>query len=66
VPRRICWPQSKYIKPGQKVTILDGPFEKINAIFSEAKDERRSILLLSLLGKTHRVVVSNENLQLLA
>lgn len=58
--------QSTSIKRGQKVMILDGPFAAIDAIFSESKDELRSILLLSLLGKTHKVVVSNENLQLVA
>jgi transcriptional antiterminator RfaH len=58
--------QSALIKAGQKVTILEGPFAAIDAIFSEPKDERRSVLLLSLLGKTHKVVVSNKNLQLVA
>jgi len=58
--------QSTSIKQGQKVMILDGPFAAIDAIFSESKDNRRSILLLSLLGKIHKVVVSNENVQLVA
>jgi transcriptional antiterminator RfaH len=56
--------QSALVKAGQKVTILEGPFAAIDAIFSEPKDERRSVLLLSLLGKTHKVVVPNKNLQL--
>lgn len=58
--------QSNAIRPGQKVKILDGPFAAVDAIFNGSKGENRSILLLSLLGKTHRVVVSNENMQLVA
>lgn len=58
--------KSKFLKPGQAVKILDGPFAAIDAIFSDAKDDLRSILLLSLLGKTHKVIVSNANLQFVA
>lgn len=57
--------QSTSIKSGQKVSITNGPFAALEAIFCEAKDEQRSILLLSLLGKTHRVVVPTQNIELM-
>lgn len=54
------------LKNGQTVKILRGPFAAIDAIFKEARDEKRSFLLLSLLGKAHNVLVSNQDLQLVA
>lgn len=65
-PDGIAITQSRFIKVGQKVSVVGGSFGAIDAIFCEAKDEYRSILLLTMLGKTHRVLVSNKNLQLVA
>lgn len=54
------------IKSGQSVKILDGPFANLEAVFAEANDTKRSYIILKLLGKTHKIVVSNQSLQFAA
>jgi len=44
-------------RPGQKVHVVAGPCAGITAIFAEANDERRAMILIDLLGKSHRVSV---------
>ena len=52
--------------PGQKVRILEGPLAGLDAAFSEPDGQKRSFILLDLLGKTHRLVVPNQALALAA
>ena len=52
--------------PGQKVKILEGPFAGLEAAFSEPDSQKRSYILLDLLGKTHRIRVTNQALALAA
>ena len=44
--------------PGQAVRLTDGPFADVSALFEEARDDNRVILLLSLLGRKVRVQAS--------
>jgi len=48
---------------GQNVKIISGPFAGLDAIFSEADDQKRSYILLEMIGKTHKVRVSNSSLR---
>jgi len=52
--------------PGQKVRILEGPLAGLDAAFSEPDGQKRSFILLDLLGKPHRLVVPNQALALAA
>lgn len=45
---------------GEMVRLNAGPFVDLEAVFSERKDEHRSLILLSMLGKQHPIeVLSN-------
>jgi transcription antitermination factor NusG len=46
------------LKPGQVVRVIESAFAGLDAIFAESDDRRRCFILLSLLGKTHRVAIS--------
>jgi len=54
------------IQTGQAVTVLEGPFAGLHAIFSEPDDRKRSYILLDLVGKTHRIRVPNSSIQVAA
>ena len=54
------------IKPGQLVKVIDGPFTGLHAAFAEPDDRKRSFILLDLLGKTHRVKVANNSIEVAA
>jgi transcriptional antiterminator RfaH len=43
---------------GQEVRLLAGPLTEVAALFEEARDDNRVILLLSLLGRKVRVLAS--------
>ncbi|PLW80977.1 transcription/translation regulatory transformer protein RfaH [Kineobactrum sediminis] len=47
-------------KPGDKVTILEGPFAGLPAVFKMARDADRAALLVELLGRQNEVVVSRD------
>ena len=44
--------------PGQAVRLLAGPLTEVTALFEEARDDNRVILLLSLLGRKVRALAS--------
>ena len=46
--------------PGQAVTMVDGPFAGMDAIFSKADGDERAVLLIELLGKTNKVCVNRD------
>jgi transcriptional antiterminator RfaH len=54
------------IQTGQAVTVLEGPFAGLQAIFSEPDDRKRSYILLDLMGKSHRIRVPNSSIQVAA
>lgn len=48
---------AEVFKRGDEVTIVDGPFAGVNAIFQAATAEERVLLLLDLLGRSNQLVV---------
>lgn len=44
-------------KPGDQVTILEGPFAGLTGVYQMARDEQRVALLVELLGRENRVLV---------
>lgn len=48
---------------GQRVRILAGPFAGFEAIFDEADDRKRTIILIEFLGKINRVAVDPQILE---
>jgi transcriptional antiterminator RfaH len=47
---------------GQKLKVLSGPFEKLEAVFAEPVDANRVAILVSLLGRDSRVVLHMDQL----
>lgn len=45
---------------GQTVRLAGGPFAEVSGLFEEARDDRRVVLLLSMLGREVRVVTPVE------
>ena len=54
------------IKAGENIKVLNGPFRGFSAVFDEPDDRKRSYILLNLLGKEHRVLVQNRDLEVTA
>lgn len=54
------------VRRGENVRVLNGAFGGFQAVFDEPDDRVRSYILLNLLGKTHRVSVSNRDLEVTA
>ena len=52
--------KAKSFVQGQAVRLAGGPFADVSALFEEARDDRRVVLLLSLLGREVRVVTPVE------
>lgn len=55
--------QPVQIKPGDKVKVYDGPLAGLNGIVQEKNSERRSIILIELLGRPTKVQVETRLLQ---
>lgn len=55
-----------HVKPGQKVLVATGPFAGFEAAFSEPNDQKRSWILIHLLGKANKVLVSNRQIEIAA
>ncbi|MDN6298497.1 MAG: transcription/translation regulatory transformer protein RfaH [Halomonas sp.] len=47
---------------GDKITIAEGPFKGLDAIFQRAKGEERAIILLNMLQHQRAIEVPNEHL----
>lgn len=47
---------------GQKVVVTGGPFDGIEAVFDEPDGEKRSFIMLQMLGKIQRLTVPNKQL----
>lgn len=47
--------------PGDPVVIKEGPFRNLKAIFQEPDGDKRSLLLVELLGKQSKIPVANTN-----
>ena len=47
-------------RAGDRITLVDGPFAGMEAVFAEQDGEKRVIVLLELLGKTNKVRVDRD------
>lgn len=52
-----------YFSAGEKVTITDGPFKDLEAIFTRCKGEERAIVLLNVLNQPQHLDVSLDSLR---
>ena len=52
-----------YFTAGEKVTITDGPFKDLEAIFTRCKGEERAIVLLNVLQRPQHVELPVESLE---
>ncbi len=53
---------SRELERGGAVKVISGPFAGIEAVFDEPDGEKRSFLVIEMLGKQHRVAVANSHL----
>jgi transcriptional antiterminator RfaH len=44
---------------GQRVRLVDGPLAEVSGLFEEAHDDKRIVLLFTLMGRSVRVVTSS-------
>tara|TARA_R110002012_G_scaffold21785_3_gene75615 strand:- start:39 stop:557 length:519 start_codon:yes stop_codon:yes gene_type:complete len=51
-----------YFSAGEKVTITDGPFKDLEAIFTRCKGEERAIVLLNVLNRPQHLDIPLETL----
>jgi transcriptional antiterminator RfaH len=49
---------AEYFTPGERLTVLDGPFAGLDGIFQIAEGEKRVIVLIELLARQVRVAVA--------
>ena len=54
----------KLFKAGDEVTLIDGPFAGLTAIFEAQSSQERVILMLNMLGGHTRVAVSAHDIKL--
>lgn len=52
-----------YFSAGEKVTITDGPFKDLEAIFTRCKGEERAIVLLNVLNRPQHLDIAVNSLQ---
>jgi transcriptional antiterminator RfaH len=48
--------------PGDKITIAEGPFKGLDAVFQRAKGEERAIILLNMLQQPREVEIPQHDL----
>lgn len=51
-----------YFTPGQKVTITEGPFKNLDAIFKSTKGEERAIVLINMLHRPQHIEMEVDQL----
>jgi transcriptional antiterminator RfaH len=56
----ICLPAKPRFAPGEKVRLLDGAFADCLGLFEEMRDNERISVLLDLLGRKVRVLLSSD------
>lgn len=52
-----------YFSTGEKVTITDGPFKDLEAVFQRCKGEERAIVLLNVLQRPQHIELAVHSLQ---
>ncbi len=53
---------SALFRPGDEVTIVEGPFTGLRAIFEAKTGEERVCILLDILGRTNRIAVDTHHI----
>lgn len=53
----------RYFSAGEKVTITDGPFKDLEAVFKRCKGEERAIVLLNVLQRPQDIELAVNSLQ---
>ena len=56
--------EKKELKQGEKVNIIDGPFEGYKAIYQKMKSSERVSVLLDIVGKNTQVILSVHELEI--
>lgn len=56
--------QKKELKQGDKVEIIDGPFEGYKAVYQKMKSTERVSVLLDIVGKNTQVILSVHELEI--
>lgn len=56
-------PQQHPFQPGDALTILEGPFASLNAVFQQPDGESRSTILLNFLGQQLHLTIENKSLE---
>ena len=56
-------PQQHPFQPGDALTILEGPFTSLNAVFQQPDGESRSTILLNFLGQQLHLTIENKSLE---
>ncbi|HAW94465.1 MULTISPECIES: transcription/translation regulatory transformer protein RfaH [unclassified Arsukibacterium] len=54
--------QNQPFKPGDELTVLNGPFSGIQAVYQLADGDKRSIVLLNLLGQWVKTAMDNQQI----
>ncbi|MFG6668723.1 transcription/translation regulatory transformer protein RfaH [Halomonas sp. HNIBRBA4712] len=52
-----------YFSAGEKVTISDGPFKSLEAVFQRCKGEERAIVLLTMLQRPQHIEIDMNSLE---
>ncbi|MDP2715667.1 transcription/translation regulatory transformer protein RfaH [Rheinheimera sp.] len=55
-------PKDNRLKKGDEVSIINGPFSGLQALFDTAEGNKRSIVLISMLGQWVEAVVDNKQI----
>ena len=56
--------EKKELQPGDKVEIIDGPFEGFKAVYQKMKSTERVSVLLDIVGKNTQVTLSMHELEI--
>lgn len=50
-------------KKGESLTVADGPFAQLEAVFQESDGEKRAVVLLNLISKWHKIALPLKQLR---
>ena len=57
---------AEHFTPGERLTVLDGPFAGLEAVFQIAEGEKRVIVLIEMLARQVKVAVAPGSVRKLA
>ena len=56
------WIAKPLFKKGDNISVVDGPFTQLDAIYQEMDGEKRAVVLLNIMNKWHRISLSFDQL----